>query len=74
MVLLGREAWDGDPSLYAVLRDQARRFGGYESLVALCETPAEAVAFIEAHQPSESLSGEPAEVVRFVRNERVRAR
>lgn len=74
MVLLGREAWDGDPSLYAVLRDQARRFGGYESLVALCETPAEAVAFIEAHQPSESLSGEPAELVRFVRNERIRAR
>jgi len=74
MVLLGREAWDGDPSLYAVLRDQARRHGGYESLVALCETPAEAVAFIEEQQPSESLSGDPAELLSIMKNERVRAR
>src|SRR4051812_12455615 len=74
MVLLGREAWGGDPSIHDVLRDQARRYGGYEDLVELCDTPAEAVAFIEEHQPREGLSSDPAEVVRYVRNERVRAR
>jgi predicted Rossmann-fold nucleotide-binding protein len=77
MVLLGRDAYDRDPSLYAVLRDQARRFGGYERLVALCETPAEAVAFIEANQPVEAVEAvpdDPAAIVRFVRNERTRAR
>jgi predicted Rossmann-fold nucleotide-binding protein len=77
MVLLGRDAYDGDPSLYAVLRDQARRFGGYERLVALCETPAEAAAFIEAHQPVEAVEAvpdDPAAILRFVRNERSRAR
>src|SRR4051794_36445791 len=56
MVLLGREAWGGDPSIHDVLRDQARRYGGYEDLVELCDTPAEAVAFIEEHQPREGLS------------------
>src|SRR3954463_6218912 len=40
MVLLGREPWDGDPSIYSVLRDQARRYGGYAELVGLWETPA----------------------------------
>jgi predicted Rossmann-fold nucleotide-binding protein len=77
MVLLGREAYDGNPSIYAVVRDQARRFGGYERLVGLCDTPAEALAFIEANQPTEAvelLSAEPDEVLRFMRNERARAR
>ena len=77
MVLLGREAYDGDPSIYAVLRDQARQFGGYEHLVGLCDTPAEAVAFIEANQPEEAveaLAAEPADVLRFIRNERTRVR
>ena len=76
MVLLGREVYDGDPSLYAVLRDQARRFGGYEHLVGLCDDPAEALAFIQANEPQEAieaLGGTPKEIVEFVRNERVRA-
>jgi predicted Rossmann-fold nucleotide-binding protein len=77
MVLLGREAYGGDPSLYAVLRDQARRFGGYELLVTLCDHPPDALSFIQANEPSEAaeaLSGSPAEVLEFMKNERVRAR
>jgi predicted Rossmann-fold nucleotide-binding protein len=77
MVLLGRSAWGGEPSVYAVLRDQARRFGGYERLVTLCDEPEEAVAFIQANEPgelAEALSGSPEEVLSFMRNERVRAR
>jgi predicted Rossmann-fold nucleotide-binding protein len=76
MVLMGRDAYGGDPSLYEVLRDQARRFGGYEHLVALCERPADALAFIEANEPREAadaLAGSPEQVLEFVRNERVRA-
>jgi predicted Rossmann-fold nucleotide-binding protein len=74
MVLLGRHAWGGDPSIHAVLRDQARRYGGYEHLVELCDTPAEAVAFIDANQPEEALSGSAEDILGFMKNERVRAR
>jgi predicted Rossmann-fold nucleotide-binding protein len=77
MVLLGREWWDGEPSIHAVLRAQAQRFGGYERLVALCGTPAEALAFIQENEPAEAieaLSGEPQDVLEFMRNERVRVR
>lgn len=77
MVLLGREAYGGDPSVYAVLRDQARRFGGYERLVTLCDDPADALSFIQANEPIEAadaLTGSPEEVLDFMRNDRVRAR
>jgi hypothetical protein len=77
MVLLGREAYGGDPSLYAVLRDQARRFGGYEHLVALTDEPADALAFIRANEPAEAISalrGTPEDILSFMRNERVRAK
>jgi predicted Rossmann-fold nucleotide-binding protein len=77
MVLLGREAWGGDPSIYAVLRDQARRFGGYEELVTLCDEPEEAVAFIQANEPSDAadaLTGSADDILSFMKNERVRAR
>jgi len=74
MVLLGRESWGGEPSIYALLRDQAQRYGGYEDLVALCDSPAEAVAFIDAHQPDKFLPDGPADVVRVMKNERIRAR
>jgi len=76
MVLLGREVYDGDPSIYALLCDQARRFGGYDQLVGLCDDPAEAVAFIQAHEPTEAeeaLTGTSREILEYVRNERVRA-
>ena len=77
MVLLGDDAYGGDPSLYEVLRDQARRFGGYEDLVTLCDSPADAVAFVRGHEPVEAadaLSGSAGEVLSFMKNERVRAR
>jgi hypothetical protein len=77
MVLLGREAWGGDPSIYAVLRDQARRWGGYERLVTLCEEPEEALAFIRENEPAEALdalSGTPEDILSFMKNQRVRAR
>jgi hypothetical protein len=76
MVLLGREHYDGDPSLYRTLCDQARRFGGYEHLVGICDDPAEALAFIQANEPKEAieaLGGSSKDIVEFVRNERVRA-
>jgi hypothetical protein len=77
MVLLSRDRYAGEPSLYALLRDEARRFGGFESLVTVCDDPLEALAFIEAHQPmgaAAALAGEPPEILSFMRNERARAR
>jgi predicted Rossmann-fold nucleotide-binding protein len=77
MVLLGKEAYGGDPSLHAVLRDQARRFGGYDGLVTLCDAPADALEFIQSHEPSvaaEALAGTPEDILSFMKNERGRAR
>jgi predicted Rossmann-fold nucleotide-binding protein len=77
MVLLGREAWGGEPSLYAVLRDQARRFGAFEQLVALVDDPGEALDFIRANEPAEAasaLGGSSRDILEFMRNDRVRAR
>jgi predicted Rossmann-fold nucleotide-binding protein len=77
MVLLGRDAYGGDPSLFAVLRDQARRFGGFEHLVALADDPQEALDFIRANEPAEAgsaLGGSSRDILEFMRNDRVRAR
>lgn len=77
MVLLGAHAWGGAPSLFEVLREQARRFGGYDALVTLCDHPADALAFIQANEPelaAEALAGTPADVLSFVKNARVSAR
>ena len=77
MVLLGREAYGGEPSLFEVLRDQARRFGGFERLVTLVETPEEALDFIRANEPPEAataLGGSSRDILEFMRNDRVRAR
>jgi predicted Rossmann-fold nucleotide-binding protein len=77
MVLLGREAYGGEPSIYDVLRDQARRFGGFERLVTLVETPGEALDFIRANEPPEAasaLGGSSRDILEFIKNERVRAR
>jgi predicted Rossmann-fold nucleotide-binding protein len=77
MVLLGREAYGGEPSLFDVLRDQARRFGGFDSLVALADDPREALDFIRANEPAEAasaLGGSSRDILEFMRNDRVRAR
>jgi len=77
MVLLGRDAYGAEPSLFAVLRDQARRFGGFEHLVALADDPVEALDFIRANEPAEAasaLGGSARDVLEFMKNERVRAR
>jgi predicted Rossmann-fold nucleotide-binding protein len=77
MVLLGRKSYGGEPSVFELLRDQARRFGDYERLVALVETPEEALAFIRANEPPEALSalgGSSRDILEFMRNDRVRAR
>ena len=78
MVLLSREHYGGDPSIYAVLREEARRFGGFDPLVTICDDPDEAVEFIEANQPAEAVAelaaAGPEELLRLVRNERTRAR
>jgi hypothetical protein len=77
MVLLGRDAYGGEPSLFAVLRDQARRFGGYEHLVTLADDPEEALDFIRANESAEAaaaLGGSARDVLEFIKNERVRAR
>jgi predicted Rossmann-fold nucleotide-binding protein len=77
MVLLGREAYGGAPSLFEVLRDQARRYGEFDHLVALTDDPAEALEFIRAHEPAvaaEALAGSSRDILDFMRNDRVRAR
>jgi hypothetical protein len=79
MVLFGRDYWDGEPSIHAVLRDEARRFGGFDQLVGLTDDPAEVLAFLHAHQPDEAVAelaqgADPSAVLSFVRNERNRAR
>ena len=79
MVLFGSDHYGADPSIYALLRDLARRFGGYERLVTLTDDPAEVLDFIEANQPLDAVAQlqeckEPSQALRFVRNERDRAR
>jgi predicted Rossmann-fold nucleotide-binding protein len=78
MVLFGGDHYDADPSIYAVLRAQARRFGGFEQLVTLTDDPAEVVAFLEANQPADAVAAlqecEGGDVLSFMRNERNRAR
>jgi predicted Rossmann-fold nucleotide-binding protein len=78
MVLFGSESYDGDPSIYRLLLEQARRFGGYQDLVTLTDDPAAALAFLEAHQPESAVgalrAGEPPAILDLVRNQRNRAR
>lgn len=78
MILFGSEHYDADPSIYALLRAQARRFGGYEELVTLTDEPAEVQAFLDENQPAEAIAAlhecEPGDVLSFLRNERNRAR
>ena len=78
MVLFGSEYYDGDPSIHALLRGLARRFGGYDRLVTLTDDPAEILRFIEANQPAEVLRAlqgcDPEHALSFMRNERNRAR
>ena len=77
MVLLGHDAYGREPSLFAVLRDQAKRFGRYEDLVTLVDEPSEALDFIRANEPAEAataLGGTPEDILSFMRNERVRAK
>jgi predicted Rossmann-fold nucleotide-binding protein len=78
MVLFGSDYYDGDPSIFALLRGLAARFGGYERLVALTDDPAEVQSFLEANQPVEALRAlqgcQPEDALDFVRNQRNRAR
>jgi predicted Rossmann-fold nucleotide-binding protein len=77
MVLLGRDAYGRDPSLFAVLRDQARRFGQFDHLVTLVDDPADALDFIQANEPAEAasaLGGSSSDILDFIKNERTRAR
>jgi predicted Rossmann-fold nucleotide-binding protein len=77
MVLLGSDVYGREPSLFAVLRDQARRFGGYDHLVTLVDEPADALDFIRDNEPAEAasaLGGTPEDILSFMRNERVRAK
>jgi predicted Rossmann-fold nucleotide-binding protein len=78
MVLFGREHYDAEPSIHAVLRDEARRFGSFEHLVALTDDPGEAIAFLRANQPEDTVSVlqgcRPDDALALVRNERDRAR
>jgi predicted Rossmann-fold nucleotide-binding protein len=78
MVLFGSEYYDGDPSIYAVLRALARRFGEYDRLVTLTDDPSEVLAFVDTNQPREAVAQlqgcEPEDALSFMRNERMRAR
>jgi predicted Rossmann-fold nucleotide-binding protein len=78
MVLFGADFYARDPSIHAVLRDAARRFGAFESLVGLADDVDGVLAFLDEHQPAEAAAMlhecEPAEALAFLRNERNRAR
>jgi predicted Rossmann-fold nucleotide-binding protein len=78
MVLFGSHYYDDEPSIHAVLRQLAQRFGDYERLVALTDDRAEVIRFIEANQPTRALGAlqgcEPEDALNFIRNERNRAR
>jgi predicted Rossmann-fold nucleotide-binding protein len=78
MVLFGSDHYGSDPSVYAVLREQARRFGGYDPLVTLVDDPADVRAFLDRHEPGDAFAAlhecEPGEALSFMRNERNRAR
>jgi hypothetical protein len=78
MVLFGTHYYGAEPSIHAVLREEARRFGGFQDLIALTDDPAEVLAFLAANQPEEAVVAlqecEPADALQFLRNERNRAR
>ena len=78
MVLFGSEYYDSNPSIHAVLREQARRFGGYDYLVTLADDPADVVDFLDANQPADVVAAlhdcEAGEALNVLRNERNRAR
>src|SRR4051794_4483237 len=78
MVLFGTHYYGAEPSVHAVLREEARRFGAFEHLIAMTDDAAEVMAFLAANQPEEAVSRlhgcEPAAALAFVRNERNRAR
>jgi predicted Rossmann-fold nucleotide-binding protein len=78
MVLFGTDHYSGEPSIHAVLRDEARRFGSFEHLIELTDDPAQVLAFLDANQPRDAMAAlqecEPDDVLAFLRNERNRAR
>ena len=78
MVLFGSEHYDSDPSIYALLRAHAERYGGYEALVTLTDDAADVRAFLDENQPSEAIAAlhecASPDALRFLRNERNRAR
>jgi predicted Rossmann-fold nucleotide-binding protein len=78
MVLFGSEYYDSEPSIHALLRAHAERFGGYHELVTLTDEPAAVQAFLDSNQPAEALAAlhecDPADALSFLRNERNRAR
>jgi hypothetical protein len=75
MVLFGSEHYDSDPSIHALLRAHARRFGDYEELVALADDPADVQAFLDANQPDDAIAAlhecDPHDALSFLRNERL---
>ena len=79
MVLFGSEHYSGNPSIYEVLRQEARRFGAYEHLVTLTDDIDEVIGFIEENEPEDALSMlhgcvDAIEALHFLRNERNRSR
>jgi predicted Rossmann-fold nucleotide-binding protein len=78
MVLFGTHYYGADPSIHAVLVEEARRFGRFDHLIAMTDDPAEVMSFLAANQPEEAVSAlhecEPVDALAFVRNERNRAR
>jgi predicted Rossmann-fold nucleotide-binding protein len=78
MVLFGSDHYGRTPSIYAVLRETAQRFGSFDHLVTLTDDPAEVLGFLAAHQPDDAVAAlqerGPESALAFLRNERDRSR
>ena len=78
MVLFGSSYYAREPSIYALLRDAARRYGGFEHLVSLTDDPTEVVDFLVANQPDDAVAAlqecDEEGTLAFLRNERDRLR
>lgn len=71
MVFFGKEFYSAPPSIFDVVKDRATKDKpGWGNFLGICDTPEEAVKFIETHPPDATAvaSGQPARLDSFLKN------